>query len=144
MARYNDAEESYRTILAAHPDNTDAMFGLAVTLKEMAQYNESEKILQKLLTIEEAADPNSIKTATVLNNLASVYQATNRLDEAVPLMLRALEIFIHFTRQTRHHQPLLQTVKNSYIALLIEMGTSPDQALAQTKALAPDLFDKKP
>ena len=56
-------------------------------------YDKAEQWKRRALEIDEAAlgkdHPN---VATDLNNLAQLYQATNRLKEAEPLMKRALEI----------------------------------------------------
>ncbi len=49
-------------------------------------------------------------TATLMNNLALLLKATNRLAEAEPLMRRALAIFLEFTRRTGHEQPYQQVV----------------------------------
>jgi Tfp pilus assembly protein PilF len=57
-------------------------------LLERAQWNAAEKeFMEAQMFVEKEQD-----TATVLNNLATLLQATNRLAEAEPLMRRALEI----------------------------------------------------
>jgi len=73
-----------------------------------------------------------------------LYKATNRLQEAEPLMQRALVIFLEFTHRTGHPHPQLNTVINNYAALLKEMGHSEDEVLARLKRLAPEMFDQPP
>jgi len=92
-AEYGKAETAYRTILAGHPDNTDAMTGLGAVLYQMAKYREAEEILRKVLSKDQASfGPDHPDVAIDLNNLAQLLQAMNRLSEAEPLMRRALKI----------------------------------------------------
>jgi len=59
-----------------------------------------------------------------LNNLAQLLQATNRLEEAEPLMRRALEIFHQFSEAIGHEHPDMHVVIANYNRLLKEMGLS--------------------
>jgi hypothetical protein len=77
-----------------------------------------------------------------LNNLAMLYQATNRLKEAKPLMERQLEIFIEFTRRTGHPHPYLKRALNNYAGLLLQMGNSRNEVIDRLKRLAPEMFDQ--
>jgi len=64
---------------------------IASLLHDLARWDESEKQLQSAMQeAEQLNDPSTI--SPVLNNLASLLQATNRLSEAEPLMRRALQI----------------------------------------------------
>ena len=62
--------------------------------------------------------------ATSLNNLSRLLEATNRLAEAEPLMVRHLEIFLKFTVATGHSHPHLRDAVNNYGRLLKAMGRS--------------------
>jgi tetratricopeptide (TPR) repeat protein len=54
---------------------------------------DTEPLMRRALEIDEASyGPDHPEVATRLNNLAQLFQATNRLAEAEPLMRRALEI----------------------------------------------------
>ena len=93
LARYKEAETAYRTIIVGHPDNTDVMTGLGIVLYQIAKYEEAEELFQEALLKDEASlGPEHPNVAIRLNNLAQLYQATNRLKEAEPLMERALKI----------------------------------------------------
>jgi hypothetical protein len=97
--------------------------------------------MKRALTIDEASlGKDHPSVARDLNNLAQLYQATNRLTEAEPLMKRMLEIFIDFTRRTGHRHPHLMAAANNYSVLLVEMGDSEDQARAKVIAMATDLL----
>jgi hypothetical protein len=66
---------------------------------------------------------------THLNNLAALLQATNRLDEAEPLMRRHLVIFLAFQRDTGHAHPHRDAAIRNYAGLLDAMGrTQPEIA----------------
>ncbi|TFH54038.1 MAG: tetratricopeptide repeat protein [Methanothrix sp.] len=56
-----------------------------------------------------------------LNNLAALLQATNRLEEAEPLMRRA---FLIFKQSLGMQHPNTQTILNNYKILLQTMGRS--------------------
>ena len=93
QAKYKEAEQAYRTTLAGHADNRQALTGLGLVLYALARYRECEEIFRNLLRQDEKElGPDHPKVAIRLNNLAALYQATNRLKEAEPLYKRALEI----------------------------------------------------
>jgi hypothetical protein len=73
--------------------------------------------------------------AESLNNLTQLYQATNRLKEAEPLMKRALEILLEFSRKTGHPHPHLQAVIRNYAGLLAEMGYKKEEIDGQLKKI---------
>ena len=65
---------------------TDAAVAAASILHDLARYSEAEPLLRDCLRLREAnRGPNSPEVAVVLNNLAVLLQATNRLAEAEPL-----------------------------------------------------------
>ena len=98
--------------------------------------------MERALKIDEASlGKNHPNVAIDLNNLARLYQATNRLKEAEPLMERGLVIFLQFTRRTGHPHPHLQDALENYGGLLLEVGYSKDQVAARLKRLAPEMFE---
>ena len=71
-----------------------------------------------------------------LNNLATLLEATNRLDEAEPLMRRALLILLKpFVRRTGHEHPHLEQALGNYRALLEAIGKTPDQITQHLREL---------
>ena len=59
-----------------------------------------------------------------MNNLATLLQGTNRLEEAETLMERSLDIFDSFGRQTGHEHPYFQRAQANYQAL--QRAMAPD------------------
>ena len=79
--------------------------------------------MRRALAIDERSfGPDHPNVARDLNNLAQLLQATNRLEEAEPLMRRALLIFREFTRRTGHEHPHWLTTFENYTILLKAMG----------------------
>ncbi len=71
------------------------------------------------LAIEAASlDKDHQVVAIRLSNLDRLLQDTNRLGEAEPLMLRALEIFLAFQRGTGHAHPHRDPATANYRGLL--------------------------
>jgi hypothetical protein len=92
--------------------------------------------MRRALAIDEAGyGPEHPNVARDLNNLASLLQATNRLGEAEPLMLRALAIILRFTHLTGHPHPHLQAGLSNYVGLLTAMGQSDAYVKATLEAL---------
>ena len=92
--------------------------------------------MERALSIDERSfgkdHPN---VAIHLNNLAQLLQATNRLEEAEPLMRRTVCIFLDFTRSTKCQHPHLNAVINNYAALLMHMGLSQEHAMKKINEL---------
>ena len=84
--------------------------------------------MQRALAIDEASyGPDHPNVARDLNNLALLLRATNRLDDAEPLMQRHLVILFKFTRSTGHVHPLLKQAYANYRALLQAMNLSDEE-----------------
>ncbi len=75
-----------------------------------------------------------------LNNLAHLLQATNRLEEAEPLMQRGIEILLIFLSKTGHPHPNFNTGMQNYRLLLQEMQYTPEQV--EKKMIELDLMKK--
>jgi len=62
--------------------------------------------------------------------------ASNRLEEAEPLMRKSLEIFFKFTEVTGYQHPNLQGAIENYYQLLLQLGKTETEVLQNIKALA--------
>jgi len=117
-----------RAVERTGPDNPDfaaRISGLALLLWATNRLAEAEKLFRRALAIDEASyGPDHPDVAIRLNNLAGLMYATKRLAEAEPLCLRMVEIFLEFTRATRHEHPHLRASINHYAGLLAAMGRS--------------------
>ena len=119
-----------------HPNVAPALNNLAALLQVTNRLAEAEPLLRRALAMDEANfGKDHPKVAIRLNNLALLLQATNRLAEAEPLSRRQLDIILQFTRATGHPHPNLQVAASNYAGLLIQMGRSREEALAQLNAV---------
>ena len=92
--------------------------------------------MRRALAIDEQSfGPDHPNVAIRLNNLALLLQATNRLDEAEPLMRRALVILVTFGRQTGYDHPNLRMFAENYRGLLTKLGRSPKQIEDELRGL---------
>jgi hypothetical protein len=69
------------------------------------------------------------------NNLAGLLKATQRLDEAEPLMRRALEILVTFGRQTGYDHLNILIARENYRTLLRKLGRSPEHIEVELRSL---------
>ena len=74
--RLSEAEQGYRQILEAQSNHPEALYGLAVLMRQKGEYQIAENLVKDLLQIQ----PNSIKALFSLGNL---YQIQDRLSEAI-------------------------------------------------------------
>jgi hypothetical protein len=63
---------------------------------------------------EKSCGPEHPDVARDLNNLAELLQATNRLEEAEPLMRRAVTILLTFTRKMGYEHPHLRAILSGF------------------------------
>jgi hypothetical protein len=107
--------------------------------------DEAEPLIRRALHIDEKSfgkdHPN---VATDLNNLALLLKATNRKDEAEPLMRRMAMIFIKFTSITGHQHPCLQDAMKNYAVLLQQMGYNREQMVTRLRELYLGIAEKAP
>ena len=97
--KYEEALE-FREKAAALVDKTAAPAGWADAEERvafidvhLARYEHAEPLMKEVVRLrEEHFGPDDPEMATALNNLAQLYEATNRLAEVEPLMARALKI----------------------------------------------------
>ena len=87
---------------------------IAAVLMDLARWKESEE-QQRHALAESTALPNAKLVAAASNNLAQLLQRTNRLEEAEPLMRRALEISVAAFGE---HHPTVATYLNNLATLL--------------------------
>ena len=82
--------------------------------------------------------PDHAETATALNNLAHLLQATHRLADAEPLLRRVVMIFLKFTRATGHAHPHLRDAIANYRHLLLQQGAGPLRVQRRLREIAAD------
>lgn len=93
QARYEDAAQTFRKVLALRPDDSDLMRWLGDCLVELAAWAEAEPWLRRALALSEASrGPEHADVSLPLNSLGALLQWTNRHAEAEPLLRRALAI----------------------------------------------------
>ncbi len=66
---------------------------LGLLYQDMGQYDKAEELHSYSLEMLEAVNDNPIAIATTLNNLASARRQLKKLDEALPLLQRALVLY---------------------------------------------------
>jgi tetratricopeptide (TPR) repeat protein len=94
LAKYRDAADTFRKALALRGEDPVLLSWLGNTLHELAEWTEAEALTRRALEIDEKSfGPEHPKVAIRLNNLAQLFEATNRLAEAEPLMRRVVAIF---------------------------------------------------
>ncbi len=127
-----DALAPHVRVLVAHADEAGMaeptarlMNDLGLHSKSKALFAEVEPLMRRALAIDEGSyGPHHPTVATDLNNVAQLLRATNRLDEAEPLMRRTVEIFRRFREATGHEHPHWRDVIENYGGLLEELGLS--------------------
>jgi len=120
----------------AHPKVARDLNNLAALLRATNRLGDAEPLMRRALAIDEASYGDAHpEVATALYNLARLLRATNRLGAAEPLMRRALEVFLTFSRDTRHPHPHLNTVINGYGVLLVAMGNTQAEAAEKIRAM---------
>jgi tetratricopeptide (TPR) repeat protein len=78
-------------------------------------YSEAEPLIRRALAIEEELGSDPTRIAIRLNNLASLFKATNRLTEAEPLMRRVVQIM---EASLGSNHPNVATALNNWATLL--------------------------
>jgi tetratricopeptide (TPR) repeat protein len=77
----------------AFPEAAQLLYNAGFYLRESAQYEQAEPLLQRALAIRESVlGPEHPDTATSLNNLAELYHSQGKYEQAEPLFQRALAI----------------------------------------------------
>src|SRR6478672_6151430 len=83
--RLRQAEEGYRALIAADPNNADALHWLGVLLCQAGQGPAAVELLERAV----AQRPGD---AAFQHNLGQAYRITRRLDDAVDAFARAVEL----------------------------------------------------
>lgn len=93
QGKYRAAIETFRKALTFRGDDADLLSRLGKSLRELAEWRESESLLRQALAIdEECLETDHPAVAIHLDNLAVLLLLTNRHAEAEPLLRRALAI----------------------------------------------------
>jgi hypothetical protein len=85
------------------------------------------RVCNPLAIDERSYGPDHPDVAIDLNNLAQLLKATNRPDEAEPLLRRTVQIWIEFQRRTGYEHPRTRDGLANYRDLLRAMGKTPEQ-----------------
>ncbi|MBZ0093587.1 MAG: tetratricopeptide repeat protein [Sulfuricellaceae bacterium] len=117
------AEDSFRSALAAQPDNADALHGLGLAALQRGKPDDALALLLQA----QAAAPES---PAVLNTLGDVYRQLNRLDEAYVCLKEALRL-----------APAYAEAYSNLGAVLLSRGQLPQaqSALINAVQLKPEL-----
>ena len=107
---------------------------IATELRALARWDESEAQQRKALA-EAKAHANTRFIAAALNNLGLLLQDTNRLQEAEPLMRRALEII---KASYGEHHPAVATGLNNLGQLLLDTNQHKEAEPLMRRALEID------
>ncbi|ARJ65546.1 SPY protein [Magnetospirillum sp. ME-1] len=83
--KHADAESSYRRVLAARPDHTEAMYALGVLMAQSRRVSESMDLLKRASCL-------APEDARIARNLALVLQAAGRPKEAEAEFIRLCEM----------------------------------------------------
>lgn len=83
--RLQEAEDAYRAVLAAEPENVDALHLLGVVALQSARHELAAELIERSLELAEA-------NPAAHSNLGNVRAAQGRLEEAVGSYRRALEL----------------------------------------------------
>ena len=78
--------------------------------------------------------PQHLDTATSLNNLAYLYGAQGKYEQAEPLLVRALAIC---EQQLGSLHPNTQVARENYASLLRAMGRDAEAGALETKRMPP-------
>ena len=123
----------------------DAAISAAQILHDLARHAEAEALLREALKVQEAKlglhDP---RVVIVVNNLASLLLATNRLAEAEPLIRRGVAIFDQFGRKTGHLHPNTPTAFGNYRDILQAMKLPGDEIAKRIKDATAKVGSLKP
>jgi tetratricopeptide (TPR) repeat protein len=111
------AEQGYRQILEVESNHPEALYGLAVLMRQKGKYQTAENLLKNLLQVQ----PNSIKALFSLGNL---YQTQGQLSEAIEAYHQVLAV-----------QPDVIAVYNNLGYALQQQGQWEDAIACYQKAL---------
>jgi tetratricopeptide (TPR) repeat protein len=112
---------------------------LGLLFNEKALHAEAEPLMRSALAIDEKSfGPDHPKVAIRLNNLSILLQATNRLNEAEPLLRRVVDNSEKVERETGEMHPNFASVLNNLAALLQATNRLDEAEPLMRRALAID------
>lgn len=85
LGRREDAEQAYLAVLEIAPDYPDTLMGLANLKFDQHKFEQSEHLLLKLLQ-------NNADHAGACNDLARIYRVLGRIDEALALQKKVMQL----------------------------------------------------
>ena len=121
------------------PSVASALSARGVALATLQQFPEAESNMRRALEmVEQTFGPENPHISNSLGNLSQLMLATNRADEAGPLMQRHLNLLLEVTRATEHPHPHLEIAFRNYIGYLQATGKKPEEVLEELRTIAPE------
>lgn len=108
---------------------------LAFFYKYRGRYSDAEALYLRALTISLQLEENSLYTSQLQNNLAELYRAQDRLEEAAPLYFHALKTLEEFFG---YHHRLIATALNNLANLYRTIGRFEDAEALHLRAVEID------
>jgi len=137
----SEAEELFRRSLvirehvfgSEHPEVAICLSNLADVLRQRHQAAEAERLIRRAVEMDRRLlEPNHPNIAIRLNMLAVVLDDLGRKRETPPLYRQVIEILVNFATRTGYQHPNLHQAIHNYLTVLIELGKSFDEAIAET------------
>jgi tetratricopeptide (TPR) repeat protein len=85
-------DSNYEKALTANPENTDALFRRAMTKSANGDREGAIKDYDEIIRLEKTAKPTIYKMSTIYNNKAYCLVELGNLEQALPLVTKALEL----------------------------------------------------
>ena len=119
-----------------HPKVAIRLNNLALLLQATKRLAEAELSMRRAMEIDEKVfGPDHPNVAIGLINLAQLLQGSKRLTEAEPLVRKAIWILLAFSQKNGYEHPYMQAIFRCYADLLVTMGHSQADSIAEIRAL---------
>ncbi|HTH37874.1 MAG TPA: tetratricopeptide repeat protein [Pyrinomonadaceae bacterium] len=122
-----------RLLGVEHPDTARDLSALAALLDCQGRYKESEALYVLAISILGKSDPDGLEVAVLLNNMAALCIATDRVNKAERLYKRSLAIK---KRTLGPHHPALALTLNNLAVFYRSQGRLKEAARLYRRAIA--------
>lgn len=92
MGYFASIDSNYEKALTANPENTDALFRRAMTRSANGDREGAIRDYDEIIRLEKSAKPTIYKMSTIYNNKAYCLVQLGNLEQALPLVTKALEL----------------------------------------------------